>query len=272
MHKNRLIQLAVKSLIQEASLYPKPGLVDPVDCGSHTDMDYDMFIDSAFALMPGFYRYYELGCHHQSNLSDLFNRIREVGMENERNMFQSTHEVNTHKGANFLYGIVLAAMGYFNQPRLEDVRLAVKEMTKGIVQRELATLQSFRTHGEKVYQQYGFTGIRGEVEEGLPLVFDVALPILREKGPAKTNQKKALLQLIAWNNDSNMIKRGGIEGLKFGQQLAQQTYNDLDQHLIEMNQQFIRKNLNPGGSADLLALSIFLHAYETEWNKITKAH
>lgn len=264
MNEDLMIELAIKSLIQEVSLYPKPGLVDPVDCGSHDDMDYYTFIDSCFALVPGFRNYYRTGLVHKGSARDLFDKIRRVGMANEDSMFLATANINTHKGANFLYGVVISAIAYANKPTLDELRAVIQEMTKGIVEEELASLTEFRTHGEKVYREYGFTGIRGEVEEGLPLVFEVALAIISQRKDYHSNLKKALLELIKLNNDSNMLKRGGIEGLNYGKELANQPYDNIDEHLLMMNEEFVQRNLNPGGTADLLALTIFLKMYEEE--------
>ena len=264
MNEDLMVELAIKSLIQEVSLHPKPGLVDPVDSGAHDDMDYYTFLDSCFALTPGFRNYYRTGQAHQGSPRELFDKIRGVGMANEESMFIATGNVNTHKGANFLYGVAIAAMAYLGEPTLEELRAMIKEMTAGIVEEELASLHSFYTHGEKVYEEFGYTGIRGEVEEGLPLVFEIALPIISEGNNYQENLKRALLELIKLNNDSNMLKRGGIEGLKYGKELANQSYQDIDDHIRMMNQEFIRKNLNPGGTADLLALAIFLKLYENE--------
>lgn len=262
MNENIIVELALKSLIQEVSLYPKPGLVDPVDSGSHKDMDYYTFIDSCFSLLPGFRNYYTTGLNHKGSLKELFDKIRVVGIENEKAMFSATKNVNTHKGANFLYGIVISAIAHLNNPSLSQLRNAIKEMTKGLVFSELGSLKVFNTHGEKVFEQFGYSGIRGEVENGIPLVFEVALPIIIKSKDYHLGLKLALIQLIKLNNDSNMLKRGGINGLNYGKQLASQIYTDVNEHLIMMNEAFIKLNLSPGGSADLLSLAIFLKMYQ----------
>lgn len=264
MNEDRIIELALKSLIQEVSLYPKPGLVDPVDSGAHDDMDYYTFIDSCFALLPGFRNYYRTGFNHTGTLKELFNKIRLVGMENEKSMFSATENINTHKGANFLYGIVISAFAYLDNPSLEELRSAIKEMTQGLVDTELTSLTKYSTHGELVYKNHGFTGIRGEAEAGIPLVFDTALPIINKHSDYHYSLKLALLELIKLNNDSNILKRGGIEGLIYAKNIAGEPYEDINEHLIKMNVSFIQRNLSPGGTADLLALSIFLKMLEEE--------
>ena len=46
---------AIRALYAELALHPKPGLVSPLDSGSHDDMDMTTFMRSLFALR-GYYR------------------------------------------------------------------------------------------------------------------------------------------------------------------------------------------------------------------------
>ena len=265
--KNKILDLALKSLVLEVSLYPKPGLVDPLDSGSHSDMDYFLFLESCFALSQGFEKYLEDGENHTGSSRELFDKIRHTGMLIEHDMYAATDNVNTHKGANFLYGVVLSAIAFLDYPSLDVLQEEIKKMTEGLVFEELGSLKEYKTHGEKVFNEFGFTGIRGEVEEGLPLVFNHALPTLKSTNNREEGMKLALLELIKHNNDSNMLKRGGFEGLTLGKDLALKPYKDLDKHLLEMNDIFKEYNLSPGGTADLLALSVFLQDYEQLLNK-----
>ena len=43
-------QQATRSLLYEVSITPKPGLVDRIDSGAHTDMDFFTYLDSSVAL------------------------------------------------------------------------------------------------------------------------------------------------------------------------------------------------------------------------------
>ncbi|QIK69604.1 triphosphoribosyl-dephospho-CoA synthase CitG [Erysipelothrix sp. HDW6C] len=263
MNATEIANLALKSLIHEVSLAPKPGLVDPIDNGSHSDMDYFMFLDSCFSLQPGFVIYYETGISHSGTPRQLFDEIRSIGRANEAAMFSVTDHVNTHKGANFIFGVVLAALGNLGTPTLDELSQMIRRMTVGLVKEELESLTVYTTHGERIFEQFGYTGIRGEVENGLPTIMKHALPILSDELiPYQKRLKLALLEIIKFNDDANMLKRGGIEGLNYGKSLADTPYDDLDYHLRMMNYEFIKRNLSPGGSADLLAVAIFLHHYQ----------
>lgn len=59
--RNAVASLAVRSLLYEVCVTPKPGLVDREDSGSHTDMDIFTFLSSASALWSYFAQCAETG-------------------------------------------------------------------------------------------------------------------------------------------------------------------------------------------------------------------
>jgi Triphosphoribosyl-dephospho-CoA synthetase len=88
-------------------------------------------------------------------------------------MFHATHSVNTHKGAVFSLGIIVAAAGYQTQaaPYATDQTLAVvRAMLDGLTANDFAGLDQKPadqlTAGERQYLKYGTTGIRGQAEAG----------------------------------------------------------------------------------------------------------
>lgn len=141
-------------------------------------------------------------------------------------------------------------------------------MTKGITARELAcvTLENAKSPGERIYAQYGVTGVRGQAEAGFPAVMQVGLPIFREGLSRGLNMNDAgccaLLHLLAVTDDTNLIHRSDRDTqLKVKAQVAAMLEKDPfpnKEVLEELDAEFIRKDLSPGGSADLLALTYFL--------------
>ena len=141
-------------------------------------------------------------------------------------------------------------------------------MTKGIVMRELAgiTAENAGTYGERFIGQYGVTGARGQAEAGFPAVLKTGLPVLREglrKGLSFNDAGcAALLHLIAVQDDTNLIRRGGREmQLEVKRTLASLLEKDpypAIETIDQLDADFIRKDLSPGGSADLLAICYFL--------------
>ena len=269
---------AVRALLYEVTTTPKPGLVDRRNSGSHTDMDSFTFMSSAASLYP----YFEACTRAGRKTADgpapeTFAALRPLGCEAEGEMLAATHGVNTHKGAIFSIGIVCAALGRLDRAVWADparVLAEVSTMTAGLTAKDFAgvTAENAVTAGQKLYVQYGITGVRGQVEAGLPAVLEFGLPAL-EKGLAagySLNQSGcgALLAIIANSTDTNLIARSDratqlavVEELKA--LLARTPYPD-EAALRALDDRFIAANLSPGGSADLLALCYLLHFFKTE--------
>lgn len=170
---------AEKALLYEVSLSPKPGLVDRLTNGAHQDMDYDTFIDSITGLRPFFMRYLQAGFKHHGTMAQLFTQLRQIGIEAEAAMLKATAGINTHKGANFSFAILLGATGYYLQQSSaiifspEDSQTIVQlasEMTTALVEKDFQQLPAKKnlSYGEKLYLEYGLTGIRGEAVAGYP--------------------------------------------------------------------------------------------------------
>ena len=107
-----IARLAVRSLLTEAAVYPKPGLVTPLDAGSHADMDFQSFLDSAMALLPCFLNCASIGMETlELGPEDVFGLLRVTGRQGEWEMLRATGGANTHKGAVFLLGLLCAAAG-----------------------------------------------------------------------------------------------------------------------------------------------------------------
>lgn len=259
--------LAVKALLWEVFTTPKPGLVDRNNSGSHKDMDLLTFLSSTYALAPYFEEALEIGrrTRHLS-ATQTFDALRQSGIRAEQEMLRATGGVNTHKGAIFAMGIVCGALGRLNAPcRAEDILCLCGEMTAGIT-RELTNTHE-KTAGIRLYRQYGISGIRGQAEKGFPAVLQVGLPRLEEglsQGLSLNDAGcAALLWLMISIEDTNLITRGGYDRWK---KLLAEIQSILDMTpfpgracLEQLDRSFIQENLSPGGSADLLALTYFLH-------------
>jgi len=234
---------AIWAMMSEAAITPKPGLVDRANSGSHTDMDFFTFIDSAQALLPWF-RFCALAGFDSVSTNEsivdsereassateidpqtLFERIRAQGRIAETLMRKASGGVNVHRGYIFSVGILSAAYGrlYRNTetPRLKHILDLVKEMTVSLGDDFSRSGKGERSHGEAIYIQSGIQGIRGEVSRGFPSVRQ-ALPLLRamlDEGASLNDAGVAvLLNLLAHAEDTNIIHRSSIETLKAIQQ------------------------------------------------------
>ena len=278
----KLGALAVEAMLYEATCTPAPGLVDRVNSGAHADMDFYSFMASSASLATTMARCAQAGIIHDGNLESLLGVLRIIGLEGETRMLTATHGVNTQKGLVFLLGIMAGVAGWLRGqgclPVAKNVLEAAAQMVTGLVERELMGAASKKTAeltaGEKLYLQYGITGIRGELAEGLPAVAEQALPSLKKALAQGLSINDALVQtllvLMTCVDDTTVMHRhhpdkmriwvreraaavlalGGME-TAVGKKMCE-----------ELDVEFIAHNVSPGGVADLLAVSWFLYGLE----------
>lgn len=266
---NLAASLAVKSLLFEVLTTPKPGLVDRNNNGSHSDMDLFTFSSSVSVLFPYFQQAYCLGWN-STNPKQCFAELRKLGKNAEQAMFFETQGVNTHKGVIFSLGIVCCAAG-FTAIKKADIFNCCALMTNGITEELKDNLKD--TNGKRLFAQYGLRGIRGELEDGLPIVKEIGLPMLEEYIQAGFSLEEAgsrvLITLISQLSDTNMVARGGIEKANEAMKKASDLFSSDSFEISDiekMDEYFRLENLSPGGSADLLAVCFFLHFLKERFN------
>jgi triphosphoribosyl-dephospho-CoA synthase len=262
----RIARSAVESLYVELSLSPKPGLVCPGDNGSHRDMDAATLMVSLFSL-----RHYFRAMAAAGFSGAPFRELRRLGVAAEARMLAATRGVNTHRGAIFHLGLIAAAAGHL-ESRRETVTAPALSHT---VRRRWSTAirdmrPSAPSHGLLVAARHGAGGARLEAVGGFPSVFGLALPCLRAMLARGQEPRRALLHtlfvLIANVDDTNLLYRGGVPGLRFAQDTAKEFVaaggvlaDDWEARACAIRDAFVARNLSPGGSADLLAATWFAH-------------
>lgn len=248
-----LAGFAVQALLDEVDLTPKPGLVDRRNNGAHTDMDLAMFHRSAHCLRPYFRHAVELGMEQKHCMKEL----QQAGFRAESVMLAATGGINTHKGAIYAFGLVLAALGSA-LVRGGDIFALSAALAQ-------AGLPSENTHGSAVKALYGAPGARGEALAGFPHA-RAAQQLLRQHNG---DPFPALLTLLIQVEDTNLLHRGGADGLKFVRQEAAAILAGLPKNyvnsLLALDDECIVRNLSPGGSADLLALALLLDSTRGIW-------
>ncbi|HXL03457.1 MAG: triphosphoribosyl-dephospho-CoA synthase CitG [Firmicutes bacterium] len=269
------------SLILEASCAPAPGLVDIDSPGAHPDMDYETLTRSAVAIGPSLRTMADAGVHHTGRPCELLEKIRAIGLEAEARMYQATSGVNTHKGAVFSLGLVAASAGHLfaRGGRLDPLGIAegVKAMASGIVARDLIGLNQsgvdldLLSHGERIYMKYGLTGARGEAEQGFPTVINHGLPALEKalkKGSSLNDAMvHSLISIMANLDDTCVVHRSSVEILEQVVKPRARTAlakggmmtEDGRRSILLMDEEFASLGISPGGSGDLLAVTLALH-------------
>lgn len=273
-------RLAVMALLGEVWASPKPGLVDRENTGAHKDMTYQNFVDSAHALQHCFTRCAQAGAAfsaanslddqpHSDDLPQLAAKLRSIGLAGEAAMYQATGGVNTHKGSIFSMGILCAAAAAVPLHQMEHAETlkSLQSTAASIAAELLADDSAEQTNEKRVLQQTGTGGIRAEAGSGFDTAFSVGLPSLITALEAGRNTNDAmvytLLRIIHATEDSNLVHRGGVEGMDFAKEEARKLTEGGPAAMNltavrETDRKFIEKNLSPGGSADLLALTLFL--------------
>lgn len=266
--------LACTALSAEIWLSPKPGLVDQRNNGSHSDMTLQTFLDSITAIGPYFAQFALTGLRNADvPAARMLPLLRPIGVLAETAMCQATGNINTHKGGIFALGLLSAAAGRLiargHACTADSLCSEVAAICQGLVAAELGLLSTPRTAGERLYVQYGMAGARGEAESGFATVRQHALPICRVLRQRQVDEERLLLQamlhLLAHNADTNLVSRGGPEGLAFVQQQARTLLaaggvlqpGGMDK-LCAMDDALIAHHLSPGGCADLIAVTVFL--------------
>lgn len=265
---------AAYGLLEEVRTTPKPGLVDLHDNGSHRDMNYDTFVASTDTVVPYIVDMARAGCGLEGDIQDLFPAIRPIGVKAEKAMFAATGGVNTHKGMIFSLGIIAACLGFqFGRGGLTSpcqVLCLAGQAVFDWLEQDFDRMKGRPpvTHGERLFAQYGCRGIRGEAQQGFPSLRRTALPAMDTALHTQPDENRAhlyvLLTLMAQVDDTNVLIRSNPETLAYVKEVSAEFLaaypvitDEAGEHLARMNQDFIKRNISPGGCADLLAISIF---------------
>ncbi len=263
-------EAASRALLTEINLYPKPGLVSPVDSGAHGDMDLATFHHSIKSLEGYFGAIAEAGGRGAP-----FHRLRELGLQAERRMLHATGGINTHRGAIFSLGLLAAGAGWNSAHGLPvEGPLLVQTVVRlwgPDVEASHPIIPA--SHGSRVVARYGARGARSEAAEGFPTLIAVALPAFRDAESRGVDQDAAGIQslfaVMAVLEDTNLIHRGGVDGLIHVQKAARDFLKEggvfhplWRDRAIALHQDCVNRNLSPGGSADVLATALFLREME----------
>jgi triphosphoribosyl-dephospho-CoA synthase len=271
---NRIAALARQALAAEAELTPKPGLVDRRGPGAHCDLSLELMLRSAAAIEPYFAA---MGMASERRRLDrsLRTELAIIGRYAERAMYRVTQGSNTHKGAIWILGLLVAAAARKPGQNAREIAAAA-----GAIARLPDRMQpELLTHGDIARARYGAAGARGEAINDFPHVIEFGLPALQAKRAAGSSEQvsrlHALLSIMSRLDDTCVLYRGGVEALdavKSGARAALMAggpgSTQERKEIRKLDRDLITRNVSPGGSADLLAATIFLDAVERRQSEI----
>jgi triphosphoribosyl-dephospho-CoA synthase len=263
---SEIADCAVGALIDEACLTPKPALVDRRGSGAHRDLDLDTMIRSAQALRPMFVALARASIG-QIPSQRLREQLARIGREGEIAMLRATGGSNAHRGAIWIVGLLCAAAAM--KPSGDYATLALSGASIARFEDRYAPVRETPSHGERVTLQFGATGARGQASAGFPHVIDVGLPALhasRLRGATENEARlDALIAIIATLDDTCLLHRGGRAALDAAQRGARRvmqaggaSHTEGRAALALLDHALLALNASPGGSADLLAATLFL--------------
>lgn len=224
-----LAALAERALRMELDTPGKPGLVGPDSCGAHKDMDYSTMLSGIRALRPFWSR---------MALASSPEALRQLGIEAEEAMLQATGGVNTHRGAIFCMGLALYAwaQGANNEKLMQS---SLGEIARRIFDNN----QTINHLAPRAAMANALSGYRE--------LFEDWLPFYREEG----SLQRLLLRIMSTLDDTCVIKRVGYER---AQEVKREAAAASD--LKALCARYAQEGVSPGGAADMLALTIFIHS------------
>jgi len=269
-----LADAAVWSLMEEASLTPKPALVDTRGCGAHCDMSLEMLHRSARSLWGTFAGIAGEAWQATESIY-LRERLSRLGREGERNMLCTTRGVNTHRGTIWTLGLLCAGAAML--PEKGNSAGNICERASRIARLPDSYTSLEKSHGQEAYQRFGVRGARGEAESGFPHIIEIGLPMLRNSRSHGLTEEFArmntLVAIMADLDDTCLLHRGGLEALALAKvgaktilQLGGTSTAAGFRALCDLDHRLLHLNASPGGSADLLAGVLFLDFIEPRFD------
>lgn len=259
---------AVSVLLEEAELTPKPALVDRRGNGAHHDLDLARLRRSARSLQVGFAEIARAAAVEKPLLL-LREQIGRIGRDMELGMLAATGGSNAHRGAIWVLGLMVAAAQCLlerNPARIASAAAALAQLPDRFALLSLS-------NGERTRLRFGASGARGEAQAAFPHVIRVGLPTLRsarDRGvPEDCARLDALMAIMASLDDTCLLHRGGLAVLHTAKAGAQAvlaaggTANPAGlEALYRLHTELMARWASPGGSADLLAATLFLDRLE----------
>lgn len=260
-----LSALAISVLIEEAELTPKPALVDRRGNGAHHDLDLARLRRSAQSLQPGFVDIARTAAAEGDPLQ-LREQIGRIGRLMERRMLETTGGSNAHRGAIWALGLLVAAAAR-NRAELDSVCIASAAARLARLPDRFAP--RLMSNGALAQMKFGASGARGEAQAAFPHAIGVGVPMLRaarDRGvPEDCARLDVLMAIMSCLDDTCLLHRGGVAALetaKAGARAVLAAGGTAEpaglRRLYKLHGDLMGLWASPGGSADLLAVTLFL--------------
>lgn len=225
-----LAELAARALQTELDAPDKPGLVCPDSSGAHDDMDYTLMCKAVKAIRRAFPVHWDKD-------------IVAFGKAVEADVLELTGGVNTHRGAIFALGLASRAEG----------------ARDGIAALAAAVPESSGSHGASAAMRFGAKGALAMARDGYRELYSDWLPFWRSVRRGPYAVQKTLLRIMCTLDDTCILHRAGKDAADEVKYRAGILLGDFTpEGLKGMAADFVARNISPGGSADMLALTVYI--------------
>ena len=118
---------------------------------------------------------------------------------------------------------------------------------------------------KQVLEQNKVNGALACAQSGYEPLFSQWLPYYSSLNTDPYRLHKTLLLIMSMLDDTNVGYRKGTDEMKQVKAEARELLNDFSlAKLSKMNSDFTARNISPGGCADMLSLTIFIHSLTNE--------
>ena len=273
-------KLAVKSMILAASVYPKPGLITPLDNSALDSTDYPCFIDGAMSMFQCLVNSASAGGDTEAmNPGDAYTILKASAKVGIDDALRATRGKLSFSGHVFCLGLLASAAGrLLAQERIltsKALALTASSFVRGITERELWTLEEERgtrvfTPGERAYMSYGIEGCRGEAEHGFTETLK-AVEMLRKleatHGHLTLRERitHTLIHTMSSLQDSCLAAHGGIAEMIRVQEEAKHVIDSGGmitsegiESVFEMDKNLRSRGSAPRGSAVVVSSALYI--------------
>lgn len=240
-----LSDLMARALRLELDTPGKPGLVDKESNGSHSDMDYSLMSGSIEIIRRSFTRHL--------NLADPV----AAGRAAEADLLAFTGGVNTYRGAVFCHYIMAYAF-LLDAHGAGELRLPAERLSAGIAALASRVEPQEGSHGGRAVAEFGVRGALAMARGGYAELFGDWLPYYRSVKGGPYAMQQTLLRIMSGLDDTCIIHRAGYAASLDVKRRAVDLLADFSPSgLQSMDASFKALGISPGGSADMLSLTIF---------------
>ena len=256
---------------QELLTEGKPGLVCLTSNGCHHDLDFktmnlciDIFIQHVYELIATL--------DEGTTPLEVVAAAQQVALHTLSLMETAAKGANTYRGAVFSLGLAIVAYAY--------IKRGGEPLTPELWQQTISEMAlhfepTDQTKGGKAVKDYGIKGAIHTARGGYAFVFNQAVPyyeaLLNDPDCDRNSRRlRTLIYIMSQIDDSNIYHRAGADVAQQLKALAHTAANDFNPTTLQALQDYCNAHwISPGGSADMLILTLFIHQalHNEELNK-----